>query len=503
MPPGIYGLVIINSSLTLVNINNPLTNNYSINGDLNIQGGNLNLNGNAIHVTGNVNLSGGTIDLSGGELDIDGSLIQTGGTLNVDGGYLVVSGDYTLQNYSNLKMTNDDDYIYVGGNFTTSTSSNESGDLTAGTLEIAGDFTQNGGAYSFAASGSNEVILSGSRTQSIYFANPGTSYFNNVDTSDSAGVKCNYNVNYDIATALNYVSGLSSIEDVISALEKLGITEIYSYINNCFNTLINNMNLQYLTKTDVAYFIHGLLASVDSNVLMGATQAALSLLGYNQPEDNHYYMLGKVIGDGMFLSTFLVASGVSAADAVTSLGAAAGLGTLGLLTAETGVGFAVFETAAGAELVEAAGATIVAAVAGAGAEHSKGVLSSDSEKLNNATDGGSNASSSILRQNMINEGVEVPDYPNAAHHIVAGNDRRAAGLRNILEKYGIDINSADNGVFLPTEKGVSEATYHRGLHTNNYYKNVERLFQGVSSKEEAIEVLQNIREQLIEGNFPY
>ena len=119
------------------------------------------------------------------------------------------------------------------------------------------------------------------------------------------------------------------------------------------------------------------------------------------------------------------------------------------------------------------------------------------------SDGESKASSVTLRQNMIDEGMEVPDYANAAHHIIAGNDVRAAGLRNMLEKYGIDINSAENGVFLPTEKEVSEASYHRSLHTNAYYENVEKAFQGVSSKEEAIEVLQDIREQLLEGTFPH
>lgn len=104
---------------------------------------------------------------------------------------------------------------------------------------------------------------------------------------------------------------------------------------------------------------------------------------------------------------------------------------------------------------------------------------------------------------MIKAGIKEPEYANAAHHIIAGNDARAAGLRNIIKRYGIDINSAENGVFLPTEKGVSEAAYHRSLHTNVYYENVEKAFQGISSKEEAVEVLQDIREQLIEGIFPH
>lgn len=38
----------------------------------------------------------------------------------------------------------------------------------------------------------------------------------------------------------------------------------------------------------------------------------------------------------------------------------------------------------------------------------------------------SKADSKVLRQNLINAGVKVPDYANAAHHIVAGNSAKAA-----------------------------------------------------------------------------
>jgi hypothetical protein len=45
------------------------------------------------------------------------------------------------------------------------------------------------------------------------------------------------------------------------------------------------------------------------------------------------------------------------------------------------------------------------------------------------------ADSKILRQNLIDAGVEVPDYANAAHHIVAGNSAKAAEARASLQKY--------------------------------------------------------------------
>ena len=113
----------------------------------------------------------------------------------------------------------------------------------------------------------------------------------------------------------------------------------------------------------------------------------------------------------------------------------------------------------------------------------------------------SNPSSSILRKNMIESGVEPPKYSNAAHHIVAGNSKNAAEARAILQKYEIDINDASNGVFLPTVKDVTESTYHPSLHTNSYYEKVTDMLRTATSREDAIEILQDIGEQLSLGIF--
>ncbi len=53
-----------------------------------------------------------------------------------------------------------------------------------------------------------------------------------------------------------------------------------------------------------------------------------------------------------------------------------------------------------------------------------------------------------------------------AHHIVAQGARQASRARRILKRFKIDVNSADNGVYL--DKSV-----HQGLHTNAYYAKVE------------------------------
>lgn len=98
---------------------------------------------------------------------------------------------------------------------------------------------------------------------------------------------------------------------------------------------------------------------------------------------------------------------------------------------------------------------------------------------------------------MKENGYIEPEYKHAAHHIVAGSAPEAQEAREILEKYGIDINSAENGVFLPTVKGVSSAAYHPSLHTTLYYRIVNRLLRNASSREDVIDILDSIREELL------
>ena len=117
---------------------------------------------------------------------------------------------------------------------------------------------------------------------------------------------------------------------------------------------------------------------------------------------------------------------------------------------------------------------------------------------------GSKPSARVLRDNMIKKlGKVTPNFPFATHHIVAGKDKRAASARAILLKYGIDINDAVNGVFLPTVKNVSPAAYHRSLHTKKYYDNVNEMLNKATSKQEVIDVLETIYTELLNGTFSY
>lgn len=113
----------------------------------------------------------------------------------------------------------------------------------------------------------------------------------------------------------------------------------------------------------------------------------------------------------------------------------------------------------------------------------------------------SKPSSKLLKENLILAGKKFPTYPCAAHHIVAGSSRKAVEARSILYRFGIDINDAVNGVFLPTVKNIPNSAYHRSLHTDSYYRKVTELLTPATSKEDVIDILEDIAEQLQKGTF--
>ncbi len=140
-------------------------------------------------IEGSLNFTTGTLNLNGCTLNIKGNVTQTNGTMNIGSGKLLVDGNYTIDGsycYGYLKMTDGKGYVLVGGNFTTRSRYSHNGYLTAGTLEVKGDFTQGTVTYSdnFYATGSHRVILSGEGKQNVTFAST-TSQFNILEISKS------------------------------------------------------------------------------------------------------------------------------------------------------------------------------------------------------------------------------------------------------------------------------------------------------------------------------
>ncbi|MDD5186527.1 MAG: hypothetical protein PHS84_14830, partial [Paludibacter sp.] len=203
--------------------------NFSIGGNFAVNGGSLVLGGANLTIGGDYTVNT-NFDLGGSTLTIKHNLYQTNGTVNINHGTLHVDGNYTLEapytgyyTYRNivLQMTNQNDYVFVGGNFTYQTDVESDYNLTAGTLEIQGNFTQycgrtwkydprygdDGTYYSgyylstfdtFRPNGTHRVVLSGSGTQNINLCSyDGSSYFNILEIRNNSGIISSGNLSFN------------------------------------------------------------------------------------------------------------------------------------------------------------------------------------------------------------------------------------------------------------------------------------------------------------------
>jgi hypothetical protein len=110
--------------------------------------------------------------------------------------------------------------------------------------------------------------------------------------------------------------------------------------------------------------------------------------------------------------------------------------------------------------------------------------------------------SDILGNNLEAAGYSRPEG-TAAHHIVPYGDQRAQNVRDKLADLGIDLNSANNGVFLPQVPGsAAPGAYHPSLNSDAYNNQLRRDFERVNSRQRALDTLGNIRGQLLNGTYP-
>lgn len=111
--------------------------------------------------------------------------------------------------------------------------------------------------------------------------------------------------------------------------------------------------------------------------------------------------------------------------------------------------------------------------------------------------------------NKANKGQVRPDFTDA-HHIVGRLDLRAARARDFLFAWGIGINDASNGVFLPRYvssivPSLPQASPHQNLHTDKYYLAVTMRLIPIRAKDASIGriALSTIKGELIAGIFPF
>ena len=104
--------------------------------------------------------------------------------------------------------------------------------------------------------------------------------------------------------------------------------------------------------------------------------------------------------------------------------------------------------------------------------------------IENAIKNNRNTDSGILRESLYEAGVTPPPYSNQAHHIVAKNAEKATYSREVLEGLDIDLNSASNGILLPSDRTatyVVTESIHNGGHLESYYQYVNEEIRHLES----------------------
>ncbi len=152
------------------------------------------------YIQATVLVTGGTHTLVG-YTNASAAVVVSSGAKVVFNGYQMNMGALTTATGGTIVMTNPSDYLRVSGPATFGGGS-ESGFLTQGTIYLQGNFVQGGGAPdAFAASGSLRTMLAASPTINVAFANPGTSFFQDVQIySSEMFLQSDVTVNGTLAT---------------------------------------------------------------------------------------------------------------------------------------------------------------------------------------------------------------------------------------------------------------------------------------------------------------
>ena len=93
---------------------------------------------------------------------------------------------------------------------------------------------------------------------------------------------------------------------------------------------------------------------------------------------------------------------------------------------------------------------------------------------------------------------------SAVHHIVARNAANAEPARKVLQHFGVHLDDAANGVFLPATRKVvnpTGAAVHSTVHTKAHYEAVNDLLELATSRAEVEATLLQIRQKLLAGGL--
>ena len=203
------------------------TNGFEI-----VAGGNVRA-GNTITGTGLVTLTGSGKTISGtlpnvlingtvqaeGLTSVSGNLTVTG-TFTLAGQLVTVGGDFNTTGSGFLIMTDVADTLDVVGAVTFA-GATTAGWLAEGLIRVGGNFDQNSGIspLSFAATGSNTVVFTGTVAQSVAIEAPGNamSRFANVEFVNPAGV--NFTTDVTVTGTATITSGVITGTIVVTLVE--------------------------------------------------------------------------------------------------------------------------------------------------------------------------------------------------------------------------------------------------------------------------------------------
>jgi hypothetical protein len=112
-----------------------------------------------------------------------------------------------------------------------------------------------------------------------------------------------------------------------------------------------------------------------------------------------------------------------------------------------------------------------------------------------------------LAENLEKAGKPKPAAGYQPHHMVPSRDGGPAmqAIRDKLAVLDLDLNDAANGIWLPGWKSVEtpgEPAYHQRLANDDYNQAIIELLEPVTTKQEAIGVLERIGARLQIQDFP-
>ncbi|MGX7826194.1 SpvB/TcaC N-terminal domain-containing protein [Actinokineospora sp. 24-640] len=154
-----------------------------------------------------------------------------------------------------------------------------------------------------------------------------------------------------------------------------------------------------------------------------------------------------------------------------------------------------------AELVDS-GISVVGSLGTAGIAQAPRAVAATAPRV--AAPAAMSYSSRVLGANLVRAGTSRPAQ-TAAHHIVAGGSPKSAVARGVLQRFGLNLDDAVNGVFLPASRASANpagAAVHSTLHTDRYYAAVNSLLSRAQNRQQVVQSLAYIRQRLLSGGFP-